>query len=81
MEVDPPSTRGAGPTFGWDDGYEISVGVEAGEVVVAANREGLISLARHLLTLAQEGVSPGAHVHLTAGQEIDSSSDLILERH
>ncbi|WP_211238616.1 Imm32 family immunity protein [Actinomadura rifamycini] len=47
---------------------------------MAANREALISLARHLSTLAQEGVSPSAHIHLTAGQEIESSSDLIPER-
>ncbi|MFE9107897.1 Imm32 family immunity protein [Actinomadura geliboluensis] len=63
-----------------EDGYEISVDVEAGEGVVAANHERLISLARHLPSLAQEGVSLSAHIHLTAGQEIESSSDLIPER-
>jgi hypothetical protein len=64
----------------WDDGFEIWLEVSGGEVVLAGNPEGLTSLARHLLTLAQASVSPGAHVHLTAGQEIESASDLILER-
>ncbi|MGW2651971.1 Imm32 family immunity protein, partial [Streptomyces sp. NPDC001393] len=37
-------------------------------------------LARHLLTLAQDQVHEGSHIHLTADQEIDSDHDLILER-
>lgn len=45
-----------------------------------ANRAGLTSLARHLLTLAQDDVPTGHHLHLTANQEIDSPADLILER-
>jgi hypothetical protein len=66
--------------FDWEDGFEISVEVNDSEVVIAANRSGLVSLARHLLTLAQDGVPTGRHIHLTADQEIDSSIDLVLER-
>ncbi|QFG20433.1 hypothetical protein [Actinomadura sp. WMMB 499] len=79
INVEAPSPQ-RGLAFGWEDGYDISVSAEAGEVVVAANREGLISLARHLLTLAQDGVTPGSHLHLTAGQELESTCDLVLER-
>ena len=64
----------------WDDGFEIGVAVDGSEVRLVANRAGLVSLARHLLTLAQDGVPSGRHVHLTAGQELESTVDLILER-
>lgn len=47
---------------------------------MVANRAGLVSLARQLLTLAQEDAPSGAHLHLTAGQEIESAVGLILER-
>jgi hypothetical protein len=69
-----------GLSFVWDDGFEISVDTTSAEVVIAANPAGLISLARHLLTLAQESVPDGSHVHLTADQELDSTVGLILER-
>jgi len=76
----PEHRPGDGLRFEWEPGFEIAVAVDAGEVAIRANRAGLISLARHLLTLAQDEVSAGAHVHLTADQEIESDIDLILER-
>ncbi|MBE1605794.1 Imm32 family immunity protein [Actinopolymorpha pittospori] len=69
-----------GIRFVWDDDFEIELQIDLREVVIKANRTGLTSLARHLLTLAQEGVREGAHIHLTADQEIESSYDLIVER-
>lgn len=79
--IDIPERRvGEGLCFAWDDGFEIEVRAGEAEVVIKANRAGLTSLARHLLTLAQEGVGAGSHVHLTAGQEIESGLDLVLER-
>lgn len=64
----------------WDEGFDIEVRVDVSEVVITANREGLLSLARHLLTLAQEEVRAGAHLHLGGGQEITSDLELVLER-
>ncbi|WP_030293158.1 Imm32 family immunity protein [Streptomyces katrae] len=79
--IDVPEYRGdEGLRFAWDDDFEIELTVSSAEVVIKANRAGLTSLARHLLTLAQEGVGAGSHVHLTADQEIESNVDLILER-
>jgi hypothetical protein len=78
--VDVPEKRdGEGMRFVWDPGYEIAIAVTGSEISIRANRAGLVSLARHLLTLAQESARVGSHVHLTAGQEIDSEFDLILE--
>ncbi|ALO91266.1 hypothetical protein SHL15_0050 [Streptomyces hygroscopicus subsp. limoneus] len=76
----PDYLPGRGLRFAWDEGFEIEMRVTGTEVTIKANPEGLVSLARHLLTLAQDGVNAGAHVHLTADQEIESEHDLILER-
>ncbi|MEU1625330.1 hypothetical protein ABZ746_08345 [Streptomyces sp. NPDC020096] len=76
----PEYHSGDGLRFSWDDDFEITVSVSFTEVSIKANRAGLVTLARHLLTLAQDGVHEGTHLHLTADQEIDSNVDLILER-
>lgn len=69
-----------GLTVEWDDGFSIELSATGTEIVLAGNSAGLVSLARHLLVLAQADVPGGHHLHLTAGQEIESSVDLILER-
>jgi hypothetical protein len=70
-----------GLSFEWDEGFEIGVEVlSSSEILVTANRAGLISLARHLLTLSQDGIASGRHLYLTADQELESSVNLILER-
>ena len=54
---------------------------EYGETVVKANRDGLVSLANHLLTLAQDGVPSGSHIHLDQYNSLEvGSAELILER-
>ncbi len=69
-----------GIAFNWDEGFEIEMEVLGSEIRLTANQAGLISLARHLLTLAQDDVPSGRHLHLTADQEIEGSNDLIIER-
>ena len=50
-------------------------------IVVRGNVAGLRSLARHLLTLAQEDVPSGSHVHLDdIGGLEPGSIELVLER-
>ena len=48
----------------WVDGFEINVRIENGAAVISANREGLLSLANHLKSLAED--PPGSHIHLDA---------------
>ena len=45
----------------WEDGFTIKVSGEGKEVVISANREGLLSLANQLKALANERV--GSHIH------------------
>ena len=62
----------------WIDGFEISVRIENGAAVISANREGLLSLANHLKSLAEEPL--GTHIHLDAYNSLEEgSSELILE--
>ena len=63
----------------WVDGFEIRVRVEHGEAVIAANREGLLSLAMQLKTLADE--LPGSHIHYDEYNSLEvGSSELIIEK-
>lgn len=56
------------------DDYRIQVSVEKGTVYIDAKREGLILLAKHLLTLAQRGVPSWAHFHLDPELVLESGS-------
>ena len=63
----------------WVEGSEISVDHDHDEVVISANREGLISLAGQLTALA-EG-EPGDHIHYDDYNSLEEGSvELIIER-
>ena len=75
--------KGQGITLEWEDDYKIyaKLNVDRKYVNIAANRPGLISLARHLLTLAQDGIPNGYDLHLDDGNSLEKGScELILER-
>ena len=63
----------------WVKGSEIRVNRDQNEVVISANREGLLSLAGQLTALA-EGV-PGDHIHYDENNSLEKgSAELIIER-
>ncbi len=63
----------------WIDGFKISVSTDNKEVTISANREGLLSLARQLQSLAA-GVS-GDHIHYDGYNSLEEgSAELIIER-
>ncbi len=63
----------------WVEGFCIFVSSGKNEVIISANREGLLSLARQLEALA-EGM-PGDHIHYDAFNSLEEgSADLIMER-
>ena len=62
----------------WVNGYEIRVTRTETETMIAANREGLLSLSNILTALANEPL--GSHLHLDENNALeDGSSPLILE--
>ncbi|MBQ8918972.1 MAG: hypothetical protein IJ056_02535 [Acidaminococcaceae bacterium] len=68
----------------WIDGFEILVKVDHvkdnhDEVVIAANREGMLSLAKQLTALAE--AAPGEHIHYDEYNSLEEGSmELIIER-
>ena len=63
----------------WVDGSEIKAVAENGEIVISANREGMLSPAKHLTALA-DGI-PGDHIHYDVNNSLeDGSTEMIIER-
>ncbi len=63
----------------WIDGFRIEVSEQGEAVLIAANKEGLLSLANHLMELAI--TDPGAHFHLDSANSLeDGSLELIVEK-
>ena len=66
-------------TIEWVEGFEIKAVAENNEILISANREGLLSLAKHLTALA-EGV-PGDHIHYDVYNSLEEGSDdMVIER-
>ncbi len=64
----------------WEDGFTIKVRVDEGStVVISANREGLLSLARQLTAMANEEV--GSHIHYNEHNSLEEGShEMIIEK-
>lgn len=77
-----PDYSGEGIKCVWNDNFEIKTALDSqGSIVISANRAGLISLARQLLTLAQEGVPVGHHIHYDDYSSLENGSvELIIEK-
>ncbi len=65
----------------WEKDFAISVDALGNEVTIRANKSGLISLTRHLLTLAQDSTLKHSHIHLDEYNSLENgSAELILEK-
>lgn len=63
----------------WKDGHTIRVTAENGEVLISANKAGLLSLAGHLTALAEAPAEN--HIHLDEYNSLEEgSAELIIER-
>ena len=63
----------------WVEGFEIRTAVENNEIVISANREGLLSLARQFTALADG--APGDHIHYDEHNCLEEgSAEMIIER-
>ena len=66
-------------SINWLDEARIGVRIEGGEVLISANRDGLLSLADQLTALAEE--LPGAHIHYDEYNSLEEGScELIIEK-
>jgi len=65
----------------WENGFEIENKIIGNQVVISANRAGLISLAKQLLALAQAEVPTGAHFHYDEYDSLEEGSqELIIQK-
>jgi hypothetical protein len=64
--------------FDWDDNSEIEVKVEKNQVMLWANKEGLVSLAKHLMKLSEDEHPSGYHFHLDDYNLLDKGSNEIV---
>ncbi len=65
----------------WEEGFKIKTSAPFDTLTIEANREGLISLARHLLHLSQGDVPNGSHFHLDEYNSLeDGSLELIISK-
>lgn len=63
----------------WVDGFETKAVAENGEIVISANRAGMLSLAKQLMALA-DGVA-GDHIHYDDQSSLEEgSTEMIIER-
>lgn len=63
----------------WAEGYKIKVNGNDSQIVISANKEGLLSLAAQLVSLAE--AAPGSHIHYDECNSLeDGSTQLIVER-
>lgn len=77
----PKYTTEKGIVHKWIDGFEIQTKVEDGLITIVANKEGLLSLANHLLNLAQNEVPSGSHIHLDEYNSLEEGSrELIIQK-
>jgi hypothetical protein len=70
-----------GIEYAWQDNFEIITSINNGTINITANKEGLISLANHLLNLSQDNVPSGHHLHLDQYNSLEENSvDLIIQK-
>jgi hypothetical protein len=70
-----------GIKLSWENGYDIRCLIKDNAVIISANRQGLISLANHLVTLAQDLVPVGSHLHFDENNSLeDGSTELIISK-
>ena len=63
----------------WIDGSMIRVKTDDGTTIISANKEGLLSLAEQLTSLAQE--TSGSHIHYDEYNSLEEGlAELIIEK-
>jgi len=77
----PDYDKTKGFQYHWEDGFEITVVNNGNSIAILANKEGLISLAVQMLTLAQETVPLNKYINLDEyGGLEDGSNELIIQK-
>ncbi len=77
----PDYNANVGIQYQWVNGFEIEVALGENEVIINANEAGLKSLANHLLSLANDKVPKGSHLHFDEHSSLeDGSLELVIQK-
>ena len=82
ITVEIPDYDGNGLDVIWEPGAKYAIRVEANSVVLSANQNGLLSLAKQLLYLAHNDLPAGSHVHFDSfftGRDA-GGTELVIEK-
>jgi hypothetical protein len=82
VSIEVPAYSHSGVLSIWEEMYTLSADIYKGHTItIRADKGGLLSLARHLLTLAQDDYPIGSHIHYDAGTSLeDDSYPLIIDK-
>ena len=79
--VIPEYSIDTGLKIDWDYGFEIETNIQNNSINIIANKQGLISLAKILLSLSQESIPSGYHLHLDEYNSLEEGSyELIIQK-
>lgn len=81
IEIDLPDYDGIGVDVIWEENADYTLDVFDDEVVLKANREGLLSLGKEMIYFAENNLQEGSHIHYDSfftGKDRDYA--LILEK-
>ena len=77
----PDYSRETGFLYKWEAGFELELHQKNNSMELIANKAGLISLANHLLNLAQDDVPLGYHLHFDENNSLkEGSVELIIQK-
>ena len=63
----------------WEDNFKIKSTVNENSIIISANKEGLLSLARHLTALAES--ASGDHIHYDEYNSLEEgSTEVVIEK-
>ncbi len=81
ITIEIPEYSADGLRLNWTEGFMLKVESSETAVVVSANKAGLLSLANHLLNLAQDAVPGGSHLHFDECNSLEEgSTELIVQK-
>ena len=77
----PMYTPEKGLRIEWEEKFSIKIAQENGCILLTANENGLISLAKLLLSIAEKNVPNHYHIHLDDTNSLeDGSLEIIIEK-
>ena len=82
ITVDIPDYDGNGIDVIWEDNSKYSIRVHDNDIVISANKSGLISLSKQMLYMAHNNLPEGSHVHYDKffTKMNDEKYELVIEK-